>query len=179
MIEAYSDKVGSAHMDQKSKRDSALLAITVRCVALVGLLMINRASGEAQPPVRQVLLLQSFDRGNMIVDHFTGNLRVDLDRNVGSPVNVVQVVVGPTGFVGASEQAIVDFIESAYAARPKPDLIVSLGGPASLFARKFPTAALSRRASADRGHRSAMAGRCAAWRERDRRRVQQRFPRVC
>ena len=99
--------------------------------------MINQASGEAPPPVRQVLLLQSFDRGNMIVDHFTGNLRVDLDRNVGSPVNVVQVVVGPTGFVGASEQAIVDFIDSAYAARPKPDLIVSLGGPASLFARKF------------------------------------------
>ena len=137
MIEAYSGKVRSARMDQKSKRDSALLAITVRCVALVGLLMLGRASGEAQPPVRQVLLLQSFDRGNMIVDHFTGNLRVDLDRNVGSPVNVVQVVVGPTGFVGASEQAIVEFIDSAYAARPKPDLIVSLGGPASLFARKF------------------------------------------
>ena len=136
MIEAYSGKVRSARMDQKSKRDSAL-ATAVLCVALVGLLMLGRASGEAQPPVRQVLLLQSFDRGNMIVDHFTGNLRVDLDRNVGSPVNVVQVVVGPTGFVGASEQAIVDFIDSAYAARPKPDLIVSLGGPASLFARKY------------------------------------------
>ncbi len=87
-------------MDQKSKRDSAL-AIAVLCVALAGLLMLDRASGEAQPPVRQVLLLQSYDRGNMIIDHFTGNLRVDLDRSAGSPVNVVQVVVGPTGFVGA------------------------------------------------------------------------------
>ena len=123
-------------MDQKSKRDSAL-AIAALCVALVGLLMLDRASGEVLPPVRQVLLLQSFDRGNMILDHFTGNLRVDLDRSAGSPVNVVQVVVGPTGFVGASEQAIVDFIDSAYADRPKPDLIVTLGGPASLFARKF------------------------------------------
>ena len=137
MIEAYSDKVRSAHVDQKSKRDSALLAITVRCIALVTLLMLGPASGEAQPPVRQVLLLQSFDRGNMVLDHFTGDLRVDLDRRAGRPVNVVQVVVGPTGFVGASEQAIVDFIRSAYADRPKPDLIVSVAGPAAVFARKY------------------------------------------
>jgi signal transduction histidine kinase len=137
LIEAYSDKVRSARVDQKSKRDSALLAITVRCIALVALLMLGPASGEAQPPVRQVLLLQSFDRGNMVLDHFTGNLRVDLDRRAGRPVNVVQVVVGPTGFVGASEQAIVDFIRSAYADRPKPDLIVSVAGPAAVFARKY------------------------------------------
>jgi signal transduction histidine kinase len=137
LIEAYSNKVRSVRMDQKSKRDSALLGITVRCVALAGLLMLGRASGEALPPVRQVLMLQSYDRGNMILDHFTGNLRVDLDRSAGSPVNVVQVVVGPTGFVGASEQAIVDFIHSTYADRPKPDLIVSVAGPAALFARKY------------------------------------------
>ena len=109
----------------------------LRCAALAGLLMLGPAWSETQPPVRQVLLLQSFDRGNMIVDHFTGNLRVDLDRNVGSPVNVVQVVVGPTGFVGASEQAMVDFIHSAYADRPKPVLIVSVAGPAAVFAHKY------------------------------------------
>ena len=99
--------------------------------------MLGPASGEVQPSVQQVLLLQSFDRGNMILDQFTGNLRVDLDRRVGSPVNVVQVIVGPTGFVGASEEAIVDFIRSAYADRAKPDLIVSVAGPAALFARKY------------------------------------------
>ena len=43
----------------------------------------------------------------------------------------------PTGFVGASEQAIVDFIRSAYVDRAKPDLIVSIAGPASVFARKY------------------------------------------
>jgi signal transduction histidine kinase len=137
LIEAYSNKVRSARMDQKSKRDSALLGITVRCVALAGLLMLHRASGEALPPVRQVLLLQSYDRGNMILDHFTGNLRVDLDRSAGSPVNVVQVVVGPTGFVGAPEQAVVDFIHSTYADHPAPDLVVTVAGPASVFARKY------------------------------------------
>ena len=124
-------------MDQESKRGAALLAIMWRCVALAALLMLGPASGEAQPLVRQILLLQSFDRGNMILDHFTGNLRVDMDRSAGSSVNVVQVVVGPTGFVGASEQAIVDFVRSAYADRPRPDLIVSVAGPAAVFARKY------------------------------------------
>jgi signal transduction histidine kinase len=109
----------------------------LRCVALAGLLMVGPASGEAQPPVRQLLLLQSYDRGNMILDHFTGNLRVDLDQRAGRPVNIVQVVVGPIGFVGAPEQAIVDFIRSTYADRPQPDIIVSVAGPAAVFARKY------------------------------------------
>ncbi len=136
-VEAYFDKARSARMDQESKRDAVLLAIMLRCVALAALLMLGPASGEAQPPAQQVLMLQSFDRGNMIIDHFTGNLRVELDRRAARPVNVVQVVVGLTGFVGASEQAILDFIRSAYVGRPKPDLIVTVAGPAAVFARKY------------------------------------------
>jgi signal transduction histidine kinase len=109
----------------------------LRCVALAGLLLLGSAWGEAQPPIRQVLLLQSFDRGNMILDRFTGDLRIDLDQLAGRPLNVIQVVVGPTGFVGAPEQAVVDFIRSTYADHPKPDLIVSVAGPAAVFARKY------------------------------------------
>lgn len=108
-----------------------------RCAAVAGLLVLGAASSEAQPPVRQVLVLQSFDRGNLVVDHFTGNLRVELDQRVGRPVNVVQVVVGPTGFVGAPEQAVVDYIQATFAHRPKPDLIVTIAGPAAIFARKY------------------------------------------
>src|SRR4029450_6714779 len=52
-------------------------------------------------------------------------------------MNVVQVVVGPTGFVGAPEQAVVDYIRSTFADRPKPDLIVTIAGPAAVFARKY------------------------------------------
>jgi hypothetical protein len=52
-------------------------------------------------------------------------------------VNVVEIVVGPTGFVSAPEQTIVDYIRSAFADRPKPDLIVTLAGPAAAFARKY------------------------------------------
>ncbi len=120
-------------------------------------------------------MLQSFDRGNMTLDHFTGNFRVDLDQRAGRPVNVVQVVVGPTGFVGAPEQAIVDYIRSTFADRPKPDLIVTLAGPAAVFARKyrqqlFPDMPLLFAAVDQR-----LSGRRAAWRQRDRRRGRQRL----
>ena len=109
----------------------------LRCAALAGLLMLAAVSAEAQPPVRQVLVLQSFDRGNLVLDHFTGNFRVDLVQGAGTPVNVVQVTVGPTGFVGAPEQAVVDFIRSTFTDRPKPDLIVTVAAPAAIFARKY------------------------------------------
>jgi signal transduction histidine kinase len=99
-------------------------------------LLLGAASSEAQP-ARQVLVLQSFDRGVQVLDYLTGNLRVDLDERIGRPVNVVQVVVSPSGTVGASEQAIVDYIRATYAARPEPDLLISLAGPATVFARKY------------------------------------------
>ena len=99
--------------------------------------MLGPASSEAQPPVRQVLVLQSFDRGNLVLDHFTGNFRVDLIQGVGTPVNIVQITVGPTGFVVAPEQAVVEFIRSTFADRPKPDLVVAVAAPATLFARKY------------------------------------------
>ena len=120
--------------------------------------MLGPASSEAQPPVRQVLVLQSFDRGNLVLDHFTGNFRVDLDQRVGTPVNVVQVTVGPTGFVVAPEQAVVEFIRSTFADRPKPDLIVAVAGPAAVFARKYRQQLFPEYAAAVRGRRSAISG---------------------
>ncbi len=112
-------------------------------------------------------MLQSLDRGNLTLDHFTGNFRVSLDQRAGNPVNVVQVVVGPTGFVGAPEQAVVDYIRSMFADRPPPDLIVTVGGPAAVFARKhrrqlFPETPLLF-ASVDQRW---LRGR-ATWRERE------------
>jgi signal transduction histidine kinase len=103
---------------------------------LGGLLMIVATSSEAQPAVKQVLVLQSLDRGNLGFDQFTGDFRVGLDQRTGKPANVVQVVVGPIGFVGASDQAVVDYVRSIYADRPQPDLVMTLGGPAAAFARQ-------------------------------------------
>ena len=106
-------------------------------VALAGLLVLGTAAHAAAQPVRQVLVLQSLDRGNWVVDEFTANFRVELDERADKPVNVIQVVVGPTGFVRASEQAVVDYIRSAFIDRPKPDLIMAVAGPAVVFARKY------------------------------------------
>lgn len=104
---------------------------------LVGALAILAVgSSDAQSPVKQVLVLQSLDRGNIPLDYFTGEFRVRLDQRFGRPVNVVEVVVGPTRFVGASERAVGDYIRALYADRPPPDLIVTTGGPAWAFARE-------------------------------------------
>ena len=61
---------------------------------LGGLLAIAAMSSDAQPRVKQVLVLQSLDRGNLILDQFTGDFRIALDQRAEEPVNVVQVVVG-------------------------------------------------------------------------------------
>ena len=108
----------------------------LRAALLGGLLVIAAATSEAQSPVTQVLVLQTFDRGNLVFDEFTGEFRLGLDQRAGKPLNVVQVVVGPTGFVGAPEQAVVDYIRSIFTDRPPPDLIVTVGGPAAVFARR-------------------------------------------
>ncbi len=108
-----------------------------RAAALACIVIFGAAPSEDQPAVRQVLVLQSFDHGIQVLDYLAGNLRVDLDERMGSPVNVVQVVVTPSGLVGASDQAIVDYLRATYAARPKPDLIVTFAGPATVFARKY------------------------------------------
>jgi len=104
--------------------------------ALVGCLLLCAASSKAQPRIRQVLVLQSFHRGNLVIDHFTTDFRFELDQRLGAPVNFVQVVVGPTGFVGAPEQAVVDYIRSIFPDGSRPDLIVTLGAPAAVFSRK-------------------------------------------
>src|SRR4029078_4914295 len=107
----------------------------LRGAALAGVLATGVASGAPVPVVRQVLVLQSFDRGNLISDSFTGHLRVQLDQRAGAPVNVVQLVVEPIGLAGAPEGEVVDYIRALFAGRTRPDLIATIGGPAAVFAR--------------------------------------------
>ena len=108
-----------------------------RWASMLVLLAAARVVGATEPPVRQVLVLQSVDRGNRILDHFTTNLRVEIDQHVSGPINYVQVNVGPTGFIGAPEKSIVEFIRSNFIDRPKPDLVITIAGPAAVFARKY------------------------------------------
>jgi len=147
----------------------------LRCALLWGLLVIGAASSEAQSPVKQVLILQSLDRGNLVLDQFTGEFRVNLDQRVARPVNVVQVVVGQRGFVTAPEQAIVEYVRSMYADRPPPDLIVTTGGPAAVFGRKYRQELFPGTAPPFRLGGLAIPPRRASWRERDCGLGRQRF----
>ena len=54
------------------------------CVVLAGLLVLGAAASGAAQPVRQVLVLQSFHRGNLVLDNFTTNFRVELDQRAGN-----------------------------------------------------------------------------------------------
>ena len=70
------------------------------------------------PPVRQVLVLQSFDRGVLALDQFTANFRVDLDQRTGEPVNLMQFVVTPGGFITPPEEPVVDFLRCGFRRSP-------------------------------------------------------------
>jgi len=109
---------------------------TVRPVTLAALLTLAFASG-SEAANRHVLLLQSLDRGNLTQDFFTGDFRIDLDRLSDDSITFTQFVVNPSGFDVSPENAIVTFLLSAYANRPTPDLVVTVGGPAAAFARKY------------------------------------------
>jgi PAS domain S-box-containing protein len=91
----------------------------------------------AAAQVRQVLMLQSFDRGVITLDAFTDNFRVALAERSADTVTYVQFIVNPAGFEESPDQAIVGYLKSAFADRPRPDLIVTIGGPAAAFARKY------------------------------------------
>jgi signal transduction histidine kinase len=97
--------------------------------------MAFAASSEAA--VRNVLLLQAFDRGNLTVDSFTGYFRFEVDQRTAGPVTWTQFVVNPSGFDEIPEKAIVDYLQSAFVDRPEPDLVITIGGPAAAFARKY------------------------------------------
>ena len=106
------------------------------CAAVATWLLLGAAPAEAQPARPHILVLLSHNRGNLSLDSFSSNFRIDLEARAGTPVTIVQFVIGPTGFVAAPEEALVDYIRATFANGPAPGLIVTMGGPAAMFARK-------------------------------------------
>ena len=60
------------------------LAHIANCVAR-WLARIVAASSDAQPALKQVLVLQSLNRGNLVLDQFTGDFRVGWTSALGNP----------------------------------------------------------------------------------------------
>ena len=112
-------------------------------VALAGLLLAGAAQdataqqAESAESVEQILMLQSYHRGNLTLDGLSNNFRLDVEQRAGRPLNIEQIAVGRGGLAGPSEQRILDYIRSIYADQAAPDLIVAIAGPASVFARKY------------------------------------------
>ena len=112
--------ISPARREQKAKTVFYKYAWRWRCWLVLG-----AASSEAQPSVRHVLVLQSFDRGNLTLDSFTNNVRAELGpRALKAPSTSFRSSAIPPGLVGASEEAIVDYIRSTFVAGPQPDRII-------------------------------------------------------
>jgi signal transduction histidine kinase len=90
----------------------------------------------ADAAVRQVVLLQSLERGNVVLDRFTSLFRAMVDERSAEPVTFTEFVVSPAGFRDIPEDAFVEFLAAAFASQPKPDLVITTGGPAADFARR-------------------------------------------
>jgi signal transduction histidine kinase len=111
----------------------------VRSVGLqaVAIALLSATPTDARREDRHIVILQSFDRGHMVLDRVTEDFRVDLRLLTADPVDLVQFVVNPSGFAVAPEKAVVEFVKSTLARTHKPDLVVTVGGPAAAFARKY------------------------------------------
>ena len=103
----------------------------------MSLVLVFAALAHAQSvsSVRQVLVLQSVDRGSLVFDRFTANFRTSLQERAGQAITLVEFVVTPAGFTESPENAIIDFLQSLFRGGRTPDLIVTVGGPATAFVR--------------------------------------------
>lgn len=97
------------------------------------------SSGAAQTGARQVLLLNSFERGSAVENLFAGTLRTELGRQSPQPINFFEVslqpVLAPEDPENPREGPVVDYLLHAFGQRL--DLVVTLGGPAAEFAQKY------------------------------------------
>lgn len=111
--------------------------VTTRLLSSGGaILLVVILAVRADAAVRQVVLLQSFERGNVVLDRFTSLFRAIVDERSAEPVTFTEFVVSPAGFRDIPEDAFVEFLAAAFASQPKPDLVITTGGPAADFARR-------------------------------------------
>ena len=109
-----------------------------RCLTwVVWLTLAFASSSAAQPGARQVLLLNSFERGSAVENLFAGSFRTELGRQSPEPLNIFEVSLQPALTPeNPRESPVVDYLLSTFAGQ-RLDLVVTLGGPAAAFAQKY------------------------------------------
>jgi signal transduction histidine kinase len=105
-----------------------LAGVVIACVA---------GPAGSQHPVRNVLILQSADRGFRVLDRFTENFKAELASRAAGPVSISQFVVKPSGFAAVPDETSVEYLRAVILRNPKPDLVVTVAGTAATFARRY------------------------------------------
>jgi PAS domain S-box-containing protein len=98
------------------------------------LVVLLASSAEAAP--RHVVLLQSSERGNLVLDRFTAILRMRLGELSTEPLTLTEFVVTPAGLSDFPELTMVEFLRSALAGARKPDLVITTGGAAAALVQR-------------------------------------------
>ena len=95
------------------------------------------SSSAAQSGARQVLLLNSFERGSAVENQFASMLRAELGRQSSQPVNFFEVSLQPALLDAErrEEGPVVDYLAHSFGQRL--DLVITLGGPAAEFAQRY------------------------------------------
>jgi signal transduction histidine kinase len=84
-----------------------------------------------------VLLLHSFGRESPTLDTFIGLFRTELSRQSPDPIDFLDFSLRPGRFtISPEEGPIVNYLVSTLAGQPL-DLVVSIGGPAAVFAQRY------------------------------------------
>lgn len=103
--------------------------------ALLLALLVSGSFGQAQSRPRYVLLLSSFDQQFSPHNVFTAVFRTELTLRSPEPVQFIDVSLPSAKGPRDDAEATLDYLKTTFALH-RPDLIVSVGGLAALFAQK-------------------------------------------
>jgi signal transduction histidine kinase len=126
------DRAGKAPDSRRHVSSGSIRGALVGSLLLFLTLPTHAAPSAAAP--RQVLVLQSMDRGSLVFDTVTADFRAALLRRLGTSVTLFDFVVVPAGLTATPREPVIDYLQSIYSREP-PELIVTIGGPAAAFAR--------------------------------------------
>jgi PAS domain-containing protein len=101
---------------------------------LVFALFVLVRPSDAQPPLRYVAVLRSFEQQFSPHNVVDAAFRAELTLRATEPVQFIDVLLPSPQSTAADADTTLDYLETRFARR-QPDLIVSVGGVAAVFAR--------------------------------------------
>ena len=104
--------------------------------AALVLMLVSRLSAQAPDP-RNVLILHSYERDFTTQSAFATLFRAELSGNSPIPINFIEVSLQPALLNDMPrDKPVIAFLHSILAGQ-RPDLVVTTGGPAAVFAQTY------------------------------------------